>query len=444
MLGHRIRTTPWGNTHGHGDDTGPGAACGATAGMIDDREGIAWLVSPGLALIAVTYGLARFAYGLFLPQMRAAFELSPSLLGLIGAGSYAGYCVTIVIALIYTARVGPRRMTAAAGLMAVVGMATVAASPTPWVLALGIVLAGSSTGLASPPMAAAVAGAIRDQRQDRANTLINSGTSVGVAVSGVAALLLAQQWRLAWALFALAGLVVLVWNVAVMPRARAGADHTGSQAHDATAAPASKATRLSWGYLIGSQVRARSLPLFAAALGLGFSSAVYWTFARELVVRAGELEPLASTIFWMLIGISGLVGGATDDLVRRFGLTSVLRGAFVAMAIALMLLATAPGALALAYASAALFGATYIILTGVVLIWAVRLFRSRPAAGLGVGFLLIAAGQVVGSPGAGLLAGWTSLGTAFFAFAVVAMLLACLRSRSESTQLPGATAGVLD
>jgi hypothetical protein len=32
-------------------------------------SGITWLVAPGLAMIAITYGLARFAYGLFLPEM---------------------------------------------------------------------------------------------------------------------------------------------------------------------------------------------------------------------------------------------------------------------------------------------------------------------------------------------------------------------------------------
>ncbi|HEX5700401.1 MAG TPA: hypothetical protein VFX77_07105, partial [Rubrobacter sp.] len=58
----------------------------ADVGGRDGEEAIAWLVAPGLALIAVTYGLARFAYGLFLPDMREAFDLSPSLLGLIGAG----------------------------------------------------------------------------------------------------------------------------------------------------------------------------------------------------------------------------------------------------------------------------------------------------------------------------------------------------------------------
>jgi hypothetical protein len=44
------------------------------------RGGITWLVAPGLAMIAVTYGLARFAYGLFLPEMREALDLSDSVL----------------------------------------------------------------------------------------------------------------------------------------------------------------------------------------------------------------------------------------------------------------------------------------------------------------------------------------------------------------------------
>jgi hypothetical protein len=58
--------------------------------------GIIWLVAPGLAMIAVTYGLARFAYGLFLPEMRESLGLSDSVLGLIGAGSYAGYCLAVI------------------------------------------------------------------------------------------------------------------------------------------------------------------------------------------------------------------------------------------------------------------------------------------------------------------------------------------------------------
>src|SRR3712207_9243534 len=74
-------------------------------------------------MIAVTYGLARFAYGLFLPEMGESLDLSGTALGLIGAGSYAGYCLAIVVALVFTSRTGPRFMAVAARGGAAVGMA---------------------------------------------------------------------------------------------------------------------------------------------------------------------------------------------------------------------------------------------------------------------------------------------------------------------------------
>src|ERR671916_1840377 len=159
--------------------------------------------------------------------MRKAFGLSETLLGLIGAGSYVGYCVAIIIALVFTSRAGPRFMAVAAGAVAVVGMAAVAGAPTAWVLALGVLLAGSSSGLASPPMGEAVATTIPEESQDRANALINSGTSIGVAISGPAALLLTEQWRIAWGAFALVGGAVIAWNAFAMPRKPVGDDRPG-------------------------------------------------------------------------------------------------------------------------------------------------------------------------------------------------------------------------
>jgi predicted MFS family arabinose efflux permease len=269
--------------------------------------------------------------------------------------------------------------------------------------------------------------------QDRANALINCGTSVGVALSGPAALLVGGQWRIAWAAFALAGVVVLAWNAAVMPRVAVAADRGGRAGlevgEDAASGAGSGDGSLS--YLVGARVRARSVPLFVAAFGLGFSSAVYWTFARDLVVRAGDMGPTGSTLFWTVLGVSGLAGGAAGDLAGRFGLATVMRGVLLAMAASIALLAVAPGVLPLAYLSAALFGSTYILLSGVVLLWSVGVFSERPSAGLGAAFLLIAAGQAAGSPAAGTLAGATNPTTAFLSFAAVAVLTALIRPRPD-------------
>ena len=389
------------------------------------EERIAWLVAPGLAMIAVTYGLARFAYGLFLPEMRETLDLSDATLGLIGAGSYAGYCLAVLGALVLTSRSGPRLVAVAAGSAAVVGMAAIAGAPTGWVLALGVLLAGSSSGLASPPMGEAVAASLREEKQDRANALINSGTSIGVALSGPAALLAAEQWRAAWAAFALVGGAVVAWNALAMPRKPAGGAGPEGAARADVPGPSVR-------YLVGQ----RSVPLFAAATAVGFASAAYWTFSRDLVVRFGDLSGTGSTVFWTLIGVSGLAGGLAGDLVRRFGMAGAFRASVLSMAAAIGLLAAAPGAQLWAYSSAALFGSTYIMLTGLILVWSVSVFRELPSAGLGAAFLLIAVGQVLGTLAAGALAGIVGLVVTFWASAGVAVAAALIGPRTEQRWAP--------
>ena len=319
-----------------------------------------------------------------------------------------------------TSRSGPRLMALAAGSVAVVGMAIVAGAPTGLVLALGVLVAGSSSGLASPPMGEAVAASLSEEEQDRANALINSGTSVGVALSGPAALLFAEQWRAAWAAFALVGGAVVAWNALAMPRKPAGGDRPEG------AAP-TDVPGLTVRYLVGPG----SMPLFAAAAGVGFASAAYWTFSRDLVVRFGDLSDTGSTVFWTVIGVSGLAGGLAGDLVRRVGLSMAYRASVLSMAAAIGLLAAAPGVQLWAYSSAVLFGSTYIMLTGIILVWSVSVFRERPSAGLGAAFLIIALGQVFGALVAGTVAEAIGLVPTFWAFAGVGVAAALIGSRAE-------------
>src|SRR3712207_6856130 len=101
-------------------------------------------------MIAVTYGLARFAYGLFLPEMGESLDLSGTALGLIGAGSYAGYCLAIVVALVFTSRTGPRFMAVAAGGGGVGGMAGGGGGPPGGGVGGGVIGGGGRRG-AGPP-----------------------------------------------------------------------------------------------------------------------------------------------------------------------------------------------------------------------------------------------------------------------------------------------------
>ena len=94
------------------------------------------LVLAGVALIATCYGLARFAYGLFAPKLVQEFSLSSGLAGLIGGGSYVGYCVAIGLSTTLTMRWGPRPVAVLAGITATLGIAVVAAAQGPAALAV--------------------------------------------------------------------------------------------------------------------------------------------------------------------------------------------------------------------------------------------------------------------------------------------------------------------
>ena len=179
----------------------------------------------GFGLIAICYGFARFAFGLFLPQIDQDLSLGSTLSGVISGGSFLGYCIAIIASAYVTERVGPRFMAIGAALIAASGMVGIAIAPSALWLAAAVMLAGSSTGLASPPMAAAVAAAVRPERQDATNTAINAGTSAGVALSGPIALAVGGQWRLVFGAFAAAAIILAVAAAVAIPESQ---DEKGS------------------------------------------------------------------------------------------------------------------------------------------------------------------------------------------------------------------------
>lgn len=81
--------------------------------------------------------------------------------------------------------------------------------------------------------------------------------------------------------------------------------------------------------------------------------------------------------------------------------------------------ALAPGALQVVFAAAALFGAVYIGLTAVLLVWGTRTHPDAPALGVGAAFLLIAVGQTLAAPALGLLSDLATAPVAFGAAAVM-------------------------
>lgn len=355
------------------------------------------VVSAGVGAVAVGYGLARYGYGLFLPDLRAAFGLSSAALGLIASAAYASYLLAVSSAGALTARFGPRLVVVAGGMFAVAGMIVIALARGGPVLAAGVFIAGASGGLVFPPFADVVVERLPLARQSRALATISSGTGWGVLLAAPLALLAGDAWRTAWLAFTLVALLATLWAARSVPRRLAGATSAGS----------GDRLQISW-FLCP-----RSGPLLAGALLVGLAASVYWTFAVDLADQAG-LGRDGARVLLGVVGAASIAGSLGGDLLERLGGRSALALGALAMAGALALLATAQAGWIGALLSAAAFGAAYNLIVALQTIWSARVFADRPAVGLGAVMFVLSVGLLAGPPLAGAVADAASLAVAFY------------------------------
>lgn len=339
----------------------------------------------GFSLIAVTYGMARFAWGVMLPDVQQAIPFSPKTAGALAASSFIAYCFAVLSSSAFDARFGSRWMAAIAALCAAAGLGILAAAQSPLMLAIGLFIAGLSPGLASPALAAAADQLSGTAQQARLNTVINAGTSGGIMLSVPALLYLPGGWRMACVLFCLLALSCL-WPVLRYLPGRAEKACT-PQPH--------------WReiYLQRPLVR-----LMIIAFISGVASAAWWSFGPDVLRRHLHVDAHTTTLLWLVSGGAGILGALTGPVASRIGMQQVYRGAQLCMAAPLALLAFSGGYSGWFFPAVAMCGAGYVTLSGVLLVGGVSATPGSPASGAAAVFFCLAAGQVVGAMLYGLLA----------------------------------------
>ncbi|MFP4129567.1 MAG: MFS transporter [Halorhodospira sp.] len=364
----------------------------------------------GAALIAIAYGLARFAFGLFVPPIRDELGISQEVMGVVGAQPFISFVLASVAASWLAERLGARGAAVLSAAFALLGLTLISRADSALTLGAGVFACGLCTGTMMPALSTGVQVAIRPALHGRVNAVMNAGTSAGVALGVPAVLLLAGAWREAYAAFAVATGVAMVAAWRYLPAAAAATVHT----------PATGVLRRA--------LSGRMIVLCLFALAMGWVSSAYWVFAPDLVVQLGGMPPHLTGLLWLTVGLVGLTAAFAADWGDRFGMARVQAAALLGMAVALLALVVAPDRLSLALASAALFGLVYMTLTGLYLVVGIRLSVDRPSLGAVLPFTAIAVGQALGSPMAGSLAGYAGYGAAFTTFAAVGVAAAaCLR-----------------
>lgn len=420
-----------------------------------------WQVSfAGMAAVGVTFGFARYGYGLFLPELRHAFGLSLSLVGVIASASYVGYVGALLLVGALVTRLGPRPLVVIGGLSAAGGMALVACAHEPVTLTAGLVLAGTSPGWVWAPYSDAVDRILAPDQRERAMGTIATGTAFAVALAGPLTLTgRGGHWRQVWLAFAAAALMTTFYNAWVLPgggRAQpataTGNGASGQATHptavvtavhspSATSRPPLRAWRPSD---LGWLGRLEALPLYTTAFSYGLVGAVYWAFAAEtLSDHVGTSSAATRPLFWTLIGLAGTAGILTGHAITRCGLRRVHSGLFAGLAIAAALLTAPrlPGALLPASVlSALLYGPCIMAGAGVLAVWSYRVFPDRPAPGFTATVLAIGLGTITGPVLSGQIAQHLGLQVAFATTAIAAALTTLApptRLRDSSSPSPG-------
>lgn len=361
------------------------------------------VLAAGAGLIATTYGVVRYGFGLQLPQLSTELGIDAATAGLVAAGSFASYCLVALLAGRLVVRRGARQVLWLAAAVGATGAVLVASAWSLPSLAVGVVVGGGAAGAASPALVVAVGVVVpAGPRADRAQAIVNAGTGVGVLLAGSVVLAAPLSWRPMWWAAAVACVVTAAvvdravrWPPAVRPVAGPPADRT-------------------------SEVSV-AVPV-ALALLAGAGSAAVWTFGRDLVVATGGLGERTGAVLWVLLGAAAVLGALSGDAVRVLGLRGAWALTATGTAAGTLLLAATPGHAPLAALGCVLFGGSYTALSGVLIAWAAALRPENAGATTAHLFVALTAGQALGAAAVGSLVAAAGQQVSFLAAGAVLLL----------------------
>ncbi|MGC2783589.1 MAG: YbfB/YjiJ family MFS transporter [Roseiarcus sp.] len=350
-----------------------------------------WVVV-GLAMgPAVAIGLARFAYALLLPPMRADLGWSFAQAGAMNTANAAGYLVGALVAAPLGARMGDKAVFAVGLVLTAlaVGVSGLTAGFT--LLMVLRVVAGFTGALAFVCGAGLTSVAAAGESKSRAPTLLGiyfAGAGAGVTASALAVppLLETVGWRGGWLVLGAIALASTAFGLLALRRAPEAAPALTDGAHGG------------WS------------PRFMACtlVAYGLFGAGYIAYATFIIAYLRSAEGFSSgdvTRFWSILGLSSVAaafvwGRVLARLRGGSGIAATLT--ILAIGTGAPLLWTAPAG---AYLSAILFGGSFLAVLAAVASFARRSLKPHAVTGaIGLLTVVFGIGQCIGPVLSGALA----------------------------------------
>lgn len=337
----------------------------------------------GAWVISITYGV-RFAFGQFLPSIQREFRLDHDDTALLACSVYAGTCAALLVAAYLTERWGARVTVIAAMAFAALGATTVSFAQSQAYLLASLSFIGVGSGLSMPPLVAGVS-LVCGGYKERAVSIVNAGTGAGIVAASITALQFADSWRECFLVFALVSAALSLAALFAVPKRPVSSAGAGTLRRVFKSPGLHQAA--------------------SSALLFGMVSAAIWTGGGLSLVGLADWSTPEISLFWIALGLAGLLGGLCGDLVAKLSLAEMHSISFVGLGASALVLTMAEHSALLAFVAASLFGVFYMTGTAMYLIWASRISRGHAPTVVAVLFFMLPVGQIIGSAIFGRLAG---------------------------------------
>jgi MFS family permease len=361
------------------------------------------VVLVGTLTVFACLGLARFAFGMLLPSMRDALNMSYDDMGFLGTANFAGYLAAVAVVPFLLRRCSPRQLITTGLLLIALSMCGIAAGNSYLLILMLYAMVGIGSGFANIPVMVLVSYWFRREKRGQAAGLIVIGSGFAIIFSGFVVPFLNASftqngWRVSWLLL---GLIVLLIAVLAALLVRNDPAEKGLE-------PVGRTQELEYDPST-SRGRFTSVRILTH-LGVlyfifGATYVIYGTFIVTTMVEEYAYAEASAGMFWSWVGFFSLFSGTLFGLLSdRIGRKGGLMTVFGVQTIAYLLAGSRLGTLAL-FGSVVLYGVAVFAIPAIMAA-AVGdyLGKARAAAAFSIITFCFAIGQTLGPALAGIVA----------------------------------------
>ncbi|WP_419767767.1 YbfB/YjiJ family MFS transporter [Arcobacter sp.] len=341
-------------------------------------------------IILSCMGLARFAFGMVLPNMQSDLHISTTVAGLIGSANFAGYFVGIIFASKIYSHFRTTPLISICLFLQGLTMILMALADNYFIICILYFLTGFLAAILNIAIIVYLSHAIPNKIRGKALGIAVSGNGVGIIFSGLLVPYLEQfyqtnSWRVSWIVFSL---IIIVISFSIKYLLTYDVDHSV------------KSDVKFYSYIKNKNFwKIGSLYFF-----FGISYVVYVTFFVSAAIDKWNLSSQISGMFWSTFGFICIFGGFLFGIIAdKYGTfkTLILVFGFQAFSIFILIFNTPSFAL---FVSVFFFAISVWSVPTMITMLCTEFFGLKKTAQVfSLVTLLFAIGQIIGPLAAGYI-----------------------------------------